>query len=166
MNYFEAFDSIKKELVGAKTDVLAGGFAIQVNLTDEDCGGAFYVEFKDGALNVEPYDYLDRTSMVTAAYADFKKALGSKVSYKRLLASGKVLVEGNGEDFEAVIDAVKKPAKAKKAPAKKTVKETKAVKETKTVKTAEPKKETKAAPIKEVKAVKETKTTAKKSSKK
>lgn len=157
MNYFEAFDSIKKEFEGAKTDVLTGGFAIQVNLTDEDCGGAFYIEFKDGALSVEPYDYIDNTAMVTADFASFKKALANKTTYTKFVKAGKVVVEGNGKDFEAVIDAVKKPAKPKKAPAKKAVKEEKPVKETKTVKKAEPKKETNKAPVKEVKAAKETK---------
>ena len=113
MTYFEAFESIKKKLENAKTDSLKEDFAIQVNLTDDDCSGAFYIELKDGSLNVEPYDYIDRNAMVSSSLADLEKSID-----KKAIADG-VAVEGDVAIVEALLKSVKKAA-AKKPAAKKT----------------------------------------------
>lgn len=51
---------------------------IQFNVTGEG-EGAFYLEAKDGKVDVEPYDYNDRDIMVTAC----AKSLGCKRSIEK-----------------------------------------------------------------------------------
>ena len=96
----------------AKTDSLKEDFAIQVNLTDDDCSGAFYIELKDGALNVEPYDYVDRNAMVSSSYANLVNSID-----KKAVAEG-VAIEGDEEVVKALFKSIKK-AVAKKPAAKK-----------------------------------------------
>ena len=63
----------------AVTDISGIDFlAVQVNLTGEN-GGVFYVEVKDGRVNVEPYDYHDRNCAVTISGDDFVKLANGKL---------------------------------------------------------------------------------------
>ena len=148
MTFEKKFEALKKKFDKADTKKFTEDFAIQVVMTDEDCGGIFYIANIDGNYAVEPYDYVDRTANVIAKAADVSK-LGDGVIAKTLV------VEGNEANVKMLADSLKKKkAPAKKAPVKK--EEPKKVE----VKKAEPKK---AEPKKEepkkvtVKAVKKTK---------
>lgn len=155
MTFEQAFIKIKEKF--AKTDLtkLTESFAIQVNMTDEDCGGAFYIHFDNGVLSVEPYDYYDNTADVTLKKMDLYKILDGKLTVVDAIEKGKLYVNGNAEHFAQAAGCIvlpekkttkkadekaenKVPAKkataavkeekpvAKKSPAKKTAKETKA----------------------------------------
>ncbi len=137
MTFQEAFKKITEKFNGVKTNGFEDFFAIQVNLTDEDCGGIFYIEYKDAKLNVEPYDYIDRTTVVTAPRAELMKVLGGTALAKGAIEKGKIEVNGNVECFITLADALK--AANKKPAAKKAVKKVAEKKEP--VKKAEPKKE-------------------------
>ena len=43
MTFIEQFENIKKKMSKLDTSSLPHDLAMQVNLTDEDCGGIFYV---------------------------------------------------------------------------------------------------------------------------
>lgn len=68
--------------------------AYQFNITG-DAAGTFYLEVKDGAVNVEPYEYHDRDAAFTCS-ADtlFRMAEGTLDPVAAVLR-GKLKVEGN-----------------------------------------------------------------------
>lgn len=115
MTFEKKFETLKKSFVKADLEKLTESFALQVNMTDEDCGGTFYVAYVDGTLAVEPYDYKDNTAVVTGSSADVAKLAKGTVA---------VAVEGNAAQVEMfaasfVKPAAKKPDAKKAAPAKK-----------------------------------------------
>ena len=120
MNYFEAFENIKGGIIKFDNTLFDGDFAIQLTITNKDSGGIFYIEYKDGTLNIEPYDYIDHTVSITSGYADLLKVLGGKLS----LDSKKIEISGNKEILEKFVSAIefKEPQKEspKPTPAKKT----------------------------------------------
>ena len=120
MTFMEKFESIKKKAVKFDTTSLPHDFAMQVNLTDEDCGGTFYVANIDGIFAVEPYDYRDHTVMITLSSKVLMDLISGKLKAEKALEDGKLQFEGNADHalaFVAVATA-KKPA-AKKPAAKK-----------------------------------------------
>ena len=164
MYFEEAFEKIKTSL--GKTDVKASDnhFAIQVRMTDYDCGGTFYIEQKEGRFYVEPYNYFDFDADIEASFKDIKDIADGKLDMKKAISDGKLIINGKLEEllgYGKQLKKLEKKAGAKKAAAK-TVKETKksaakAVKEIKkTVKKA----------VKETKVAAEKKPAAKKAAKK
>ena len=152
MTFIKKFESIKKKIAAFDASSVQGKIAMQVNMVDEDCGGAFYVEITDGTISVEPYDYNDRSVMLTLKAADMVALVDKKASLGDLVESGDVTVEGNYDHAVEVL-ALKKPvAKRTKRPSEK--KETAPAKEKTAVK-----KET--APAKEKTTVKKESTPAK-----
>ncbi len=121
MTFEQAFLKIKAKFDGADLKKLSSDFAIQVNMTDEDAGGAFYIQSADGKLFVEPYDYRDNTADVTLKRADLVKILDKKLDIQKAIDAGTVYVNGNVADFIQAVEVIKveKKAPAKKAPAKK-----------------------------------------------
>ncbi len=155
MNFYQAFDSIKESIKNFDSSKFSGDFAIQLTMTNKDCGGIFYIEYKNGTLNVEPYNYYDHNVDVTASYNDLCKALSGALNLKTAAEKGKIAFSGDSGIFEAVVSAISFAPAEKKAP-KKT-----APKKTTAKKTA---KETAKKPAKSVteKAVKTAKETAEK----
>ena len=133
MTFIEKFEQIKKKFGKVDTSRVSENFAVQVNLVDEDCGGAFYVSHFDGVVEIEPYDYHDHTAMVSIKAKDLVDAIGGKLDVVGALMGGTVAVEGNVEHFTQML-ALKKPAAKRttkkvaeetaEAPAKKTCKRT------------------------------------------
>ena len=159
MNFYQAFDSIKESIKNFDSSKFSGDFAIQLTMTNKDCGGIFYIEYKNGTLNVEPYNYYDHNVDVTASYNDLCKALSGALNLKTAAEKGKIAFSGDSGIFEAFVSAISFAPAEKKAP-KKT-----APKKTTAKKTA---KETAKKPAKEtIKATAEkSKATAKKGQKK
>lgn len=157
MTFVKKFESIKKKIAAQDASLINEKIAMQVNMVDEDCGGAFYIEVENGALSVEPYDYNDRTVMLTLRAADFVALVDKKASLEDLVESGNVSVDGNWEHAQLIFSLKKIAAKktTKKAPAKKAAEKKTTVKTEKAEK-AEKKPETKKT---------ETKTAAKTASK-
>lgn len=124
MTFIEKFEQIKKKFGKVDTSRVTENFAIQVNLVDTDCGGAFYVTHFDGAVAIEPYDYRDNTAMVTSKAKDFIDIIGGKFDVVEAVMGGVIDVVGNVEHVKAMF-LLKKPAakrtckKAEDAPAKK-----------------------------------------------
>ncbi|MCR5511120.1 MAG: SCP2 sterol-binding domain-containing protein [Lachnospiraceae bacterium] len=78
-----------------KIDVSGVDFlAVQVNLTDMD-PGVFYVEVKDGKVNVEPYEYHDRQCAISISSSDYVKLVTGKLDPVLAFTLGKLKVEGD-----------------------------------------------------------------------
>ncbi|MDE6924576.1 MAG: SCP2 sterol-binding domain-containing protein [Acetatifactor sp.] len=67
MTYAEFFYEFKGKFMGADVSDIHDHLAFQFNIEDEEAGGAFYVEVKDGQLFVEPYEYYDRDAIFICA---------------------------------------------------------------------------------------------------
>ena len=113
MTFLEKFEEIKGiSQVDVKFDK---DFAIQINLTDEDCGGAFYVEHRNGVVNVEPYDYYDRDAMMTISSDLLVKILTGKADPVTSFLAGKFAIDGSVEaalELKKIAEAVKAKKKA------------------------------------------------------
>lgn len=67
MTYADLFNEIKGKFMGADVSDIHEHLAFQFNIEDEEAGGAFYVEVKEGVLYVEPYEYYDRDAKFICA---------------------------------------------------------------------------------------------------
>ncbi len=86
---------VKAREVMGKTDVSGVNFlAVQVNLTGEN-GGVFYIEIKDGRVNVEPYNYNDRSCAINISPENFAKLIAGKLDPVMAFTTGKLKVEGD-----------------------------------------------------------------------
>ena len=109
MTFVEKFEQIKKKFGKVDTSRVTENFAVQVNLVDTDCGGAFFVTHFDGDVAIEPYDYRDNTAMVTLKAKDLIDAIGGKLNIVDAIMGGTVEVVGNVEHVKAML-LLKKPA--------------------------------------------------------
>ena len=134
MTFEKKFAEFKKELEKRNASELPTDLAMQVTMTDEDCGGIFYIANIGGNFAVEPYDYVDNTVNIAATAATLKDLLAGKLDGPDAMFRGLVEVNGNIEHALAVL-GMKKKAAAKKPAAKKP-----AAKKTATKKAAAPKK--------------------------
>ncbi len=161
MTYINAFEKIKEKLKDVTSDKFTSDFAIQVNLTNKDCAGAFYIANLNGEFAVEPYDYRDNSAMITLMMGDFTKLIEGKQAIDKAIENGKMEVVGDVgavAQLFGVVAPVKKVAE-KKVTEKKAVAKKEAVKKAPVkkapVKKAEPKKETPKTEVKKAEPKKE-----------
>lgn len=133
MTYIKAFEKIKERLSEVTAESFTRAFAIQVNLVNKDCAGAFYVANLDGSFAVEPYDYRDNSAMITLMLGDFIKLVEGKLNIEKAMEAGRLKTEGDFNAVEQLIGIVKAEEKPKnrKFTEKKVLKETPLKKETK-----------------------------------
>lgn len=125
MTFEQAFVKIKEKFKDVDISKFTSELAIQVNLTDEDCGGTFYIQFADGKLFVEPYDYHDNTADITLKKLDFNKLVTGKLDIEKALSNGTLYINGKKEDVVTISGCIKVPEKkpaAKKSTTTKTAK--------------------------------------------
>ena len=119
MTFEEKFQEIKREIPKSKK-TFDFEFAVQINMTDEDCHGTFYAAYRDGHFEVEPYDYRDRSALITAHSAVLMDVLKGKETPKAAYDGKSLLIEG---DLQAVKE-LSKVCKKKRETAKKAEKVT------------------------------------------
>lgn len=110
MTFIEKFEEIKKKIGKPDISKLTENFAIQINLTDEDCGGAFYIAYADGELAIEPYDYHDNTASVNIRAKDLIDIITGKLDALAAIMTGIMDVYGNADHAKALA-LLKKPIK-------------------------------------------------------
>ncbi len=136
MTFIEQFEVIKKKTAKLDPSSLPHDLAMQVNLTDDDCCGAFYIANIDGNFAVEPYDYRDHTVMLTLTSKVFLDVITGKLDATDAIFRGLVDIQGNIDHAQAVADIA--PKKAPRKATSKTSEKKPAAKKT-TTKTAEKK---------------------------
>ena len=120
MTFEAAFKKLKEKFANVDPKKLED-MAIQITISDEDCGGTFYAEVRNNVLAVEPYDYKDNDAVIDITKKALASILDGKSTFEKAVEKGEATVMGNIEKIASVKDAIapaKKPA-AKKAPAKK-----------------------------------------------
>ncbi len=95
MTYAELFYEIKGKFMGADVSDIHEHLAFQFNIEDEEAGGIFYVEVKDGELYVEPYEYYDRDAMFICAPDVLLSIADGKTDPVAAFTEQKLRVEGN-----------------------------------------------------------------------
>ena len=131
MTYAEFFQEMKGKFMGADVSGIQEHLAYQFCIEDEEAGGIFYVEVKDGQLYVEPYEYYDKHANFIASPDTFRKIAEGKLDPVKAYTTNKLRVEGDVDKalrLKEIIDLKKKMEKKAKAAAKKA--ETTATKKT------------------------------------
>lgn len=114
MTYADFFYEIKNKFMGADVSDIHEHLAFQFDIEDEECGGIFYVEVKEGQLFVEPYEYYDRDAKFIASPDTFVKISEGKLDPIVAFTTQKLKVEGSIDKalrLKDIIDAKKKQEK-------------------------------------------------------
>lgn len=97
MTYAEYFASFKGRFMGADVSDIKEHLAFQFNIEDDEAGGIFYVEVKDGTLYVEPYEYYDRDAIFICTPDVLDKIADGELDPVEAFTQKKLQVEGNIE---------------------------------------------------------------------
>ena len=117
MTFIDKFNALKKKYGTVDESKLTESFAIQIEMTDEDCGGIFYVAYVNGVFAVEPYDYHDRTAAITVSSKVLESILSCKTDPMDAFFAGKLAVDGNVSHALLLVELMKKEP-VKRAPRK------------------------------------------------
>lgn len=137
MTYAELFYEIKGKFMGADVSDIHEHLAYQFNIEDEEAGGSFYVEVKEGVLHVEPYEYYDRDARFICAPDVLLKIADGEMDPVWAFTTQKLRVEGNIDKALRLNEIIE----MKKKQAKKEVKEARKVEKAEKKKSAKAKKE-------------------------
>ena len=117
MTYADYFYEMKNKFMGTDVSDIHEHLAFQFDIEDEECGGIFYVEVKNGELFVEPYEYFDRDAKFIASPDTFVKISEGKLDPIVAFTMQKLKVEGSIDKalrLKDIIDAKKKQEKQTK----------------------------------------------------
>ena len=145
MTFIEKFDELKKKYGKIDEKKLTDNFAVQIEMTDDDCGGIFYVAYMNSPFAIEPYDYHDHTAAIKVSSKVLEDILSCKADPMDEFFAGNLTVDGDVGHALMLVELMKKAPKKKAAPKKETAK--KAEVKAEPVK-AEKKEEIKAEPVK------------------
>ena len=159
MTFENALKRIKTAFAGVDASKLAD-MAVQVTLSDEDCGGTFYFKAESGVLEVEGYDYRDNDAVIDIARKSLMDMLAGKTTLDVAIEKGTATAKGDFVKLDTLKDAIPKYV----APAKKPVAKKEVPKKTEAKKEAPQKTEAKKPAVK--KPTEKKTTTAKKTTKK
>lgn len=125
MTYADFFYDIKGKFMGADVSDIHEHLAFEFNIEDEEAGGAFYVEVKDGVLYVEPYEYYDRDARFICAPDVLVKIAEGEMDPIWAFTTQKLKVEGSIDKalrLKDIIEAKQKQMKKEAKEAKKAAK--------------------------------------------
>ena len=121
MTYTDLFYEIKGKFMGADVSDIKEHLAFEFDIEDEEAGGAFYVEVKDGQLYVEPYEYYDRDAMFICSPEVLIKIADGDMDPVAAFTAQKLRVEGNIDKalrLKEIIEQKKKEMEKNKKAAK------------------------------------------------
>lgn len=149
MTFIEKFDSLKAAYGKIDEGKLTDSFAVQVEMTDEDCGGIFYVAYMNGVFAIEPYNYYDHTAAIAVSSAVLENILSCKADPMEEFFAGNLKVDGDVGHALMLVELLKKEPKTEVKEVKAEVKaEVKVAESKKTTKKTAAKTEEKPAPKK------------------
>ena len=127
MTYEEIVKEAQKLVSKADASGISEHLAVQYNVTGEG-EGAFYMEVKDGKVEVQPYDYKDRDILVTADGQTILDMMSGKLDVVAAYLTHKISAEGDlgkADVLKKLISSAKKAEKTVAKAAKKTGKNVK-----------------------------------------
>jgi len=123
MTYTDLFYEIKGKFMGADVSDIHEHLAFEFDIEDEEAGGAFYVEVKDGQLFVEPYEYYDRDAMFICKPEVLIKIADGDMDPVWAFTTQKLRVEGNIDKALRLNEIIQQKKKEMKKAAKVQTKE-------------------------------------------
>ena len=109
MTFIKKFEALNKKYGKIDESKLTENFAVQIELTDDDCGGIFYVAYANGKpFEVQPYDYHDNTASVKVSSKVLENILSCKADAVAQYQEGKIAIEGNLCHALMIVDLMKK----------------------------------------------------------
>lgn len=109
MTYQEIVSKIKELCAGADLGDYKKHLAVEVAIKGEG-EGVFYIEAKDGKVNVEPYSYNDRDVRFTATADNFISLAKGELDPVKAFLTGKLKVDGSIDkalEFKKVVEIIK-----------------------------------------------------------
>jgi hypothetical protein len=94
MTYEKLFCEIKKTFTNSSTKDLAGDFAFQFNVIGEGAG-AFYAQYTNGKLEVEPFDFQNHTAEFWATAETYQKLSSGKLTFENAIKENLLTIGGN-----------------------------------------------------------------------
>lgn len=122
MTYADFFYDIKGRFMGADVSDIHEHLAFEFDIEDEEAGGAFYVEVKEGQLYVEPYEFYDRDARFICAPDVLVKIAAGEMDPVWAFTTQKLKVEGNIDKalrLKEIIEAKQREMQAAKKEEKK-----------------------------------------------
>lgn len=153
MTYADFFSEFKQKFEGTDVSDITEHLAYQFNIEDDQAGGAFYVEVKEGKLHIEPYEYYDRDAAFTCKPEVLNQIISGELDPVKAFSFRKLKVDGSLDKALRLKDLVEK----KKEQEEKVRKEQEAQKKEAEKKAAEKKLEEKKAEEKKAEAKQEEK---------
>ena len=117
MTYEEIVKEAQKLVSKADASAISEHLAVQYNVTGEG-EGAFYMEVKDGKVEVQPYDYKDRDILVTADGKTILDMMSGKLDVVAAYLTHKISAEGDLGKADILKKLISGAKKAEKATAK------------------------------------------------
>lgn len=108
MKFTQAFEKIKEKIKNADVSDIED-FAVQVTLTNKDCGGIFYIQIKEGHLIIEPYDYRDNNAALATMYGVFNKLLDGKTAPMKAVEKGTLYTTGDAVRAFEILSRLETP---------------------------------------------------------
>ena len=108
MTFVNAFEKIREKLAGKEPKNATENFAVQISLTNKDCGGVFYVQQKDGRLYVEPYDYIDNDADIRLTYITFCKLIDGRITIDEALKKNLMTIDGDSKKLDNICGIISK----------------------------------------------------------
>lgn len=119
MTYADFFYEFKRKFDGTDVSDITEHLAYQFNIQDDETGGAFYVEVKEGQLFIEPYEYYDRDVIFTCKPEVLNKIVNGKLDPVAAFTLHKLKVEGNMEKALRLKELIDRKKKSAQKPGKK-----------------------------------------------
>lgn len=110
MTYQEIVSAVKDLCRGADLGEYKNHLAVEIAITGEG-EGVFYIEAKDGKINVEPYNYNDRDVRLIANADNFIAIAKGSLDPVKAFLTGKLKIDGSMDkalEFQKVIERVNK----------------------------------------------------------
>lgn len=104
MTYESIVDAARNKFYDVDVSSVNGTRAFQINIEGKAVNGIFYIEIKDGKVNIEPYEYYDRNAILTMNATNFIKLINGKLDPIVAFTTGRIKVDG---DVNAALEIVK-----------------------------------------------------------
>lgn len=114
MTYHELVEKVTEAYSKVSAAKIKEHIAVQYNVYGEG-EGAFYIEIANGKIEVAPFEYYDRDATIAVAGEALADIVAGKSTYSEIEEAGRLVVVGNIEKAEKLMEL-----SLKKAPAKKT----------------------------------------------
>ena len=106
MTYEELVQNIRDIYTNADAGNVKEHVAIQCNIEGE-AEGALYIEFSEGNIDVQPYEYYDRDAIFICKAEVLLKIAAGKMDPIKAFTLGKLKVEGNMDKALKLKDFIK-----------------------------------------------------------